>query len=130
MKTIQLETQKEENEAETRKFDEINDRLDGFHEKMQGVKTPEEEDALVSEFMDFMMDCGPAFSLNVIPTLEGPIVTGEMKAAALLFGITTEMNPDQIKICFEHCADAFSSELKKQVKKYKNCMNVGDHRVH
>ena len=100
MKTFVLETNSKESNDEVKKFDELNEGLDRFHEAVQGEKTPEEADELIKEFDEFVKDGGPAFELKVLPEIDGLTVVGATKAAALLFGFFQNMSPDQVKECF------------------------------
>lgn len=63
--------------------------------------------------------------MRVIPRFDSPVVIGESKAGALIFGITTNMKPDLITECFKACTQAFSKELERQIN-----MNKVNHQVH
>ena len=125
MKTFVLEANSKESNDEVKKFDELNEGLDRFHEAVQGEKTPEEADELIKEFNEFVKDGGPAFELKVLPAIDGSTVVGATKAAALLFGFFQNMSLDQVKECFKACANAFSAELERQIN-----MNKVDHQIH
>ena len=103
----------------------MNNKLNERYEKLQGDVSEEEGDAIVDEFRNLIKNCGSAFELRVIPGFDSPVVTGESKAGALIFGITTNMKPDLIAECFKACTQAFSKELKRQIN-----MNKVDHQIH
>lgn len=88
--------------------------------KCQGEKTSEEKDAFVNRFEEYMNKCGPMFELNVIPTLEGPIVTGKTNASYAFLQVIEGMSSDEVKECFTKCTKAFGMEFKRQLKKHKD----------
>lgn len=103
---------------------EVEDKIQKLT-KLQGDVSKEEGDAIIEEFQNLIKNCGAAFELRVIPGFDSPVVTGESKAGALIFGITTNMKPDLITECFKACTQAFSKELERQIN-----MNKVDHQIH
>lgn len=125
MKQFVLKKSGSEFDEESKKYSAMNDKLNELYEKLQGDVSEEESDAIIDEFQNLVKNCGAAFELRVIPEFDGPVVTGESKAGALIFGITTNMKPDLITECFKACTQAFSKELERQVN-----MNEVNHQVH
>ena len=125
MKQFALKKSRDEFDEESKKYERMNDKLNELYEKLQGDVSEEEGDAIIEEFRNLIKNCGAAFELRVIPGLDSPVVTGEPKAGSLIFGITTEMNPDLIAECFKACTQAFSKELERQID-----MNKVDHQIH
>lgn len=74
-------------------------------------KTSEEKDDFVNRFEEYMDKCGPMFELNVIPTLEGPIVTGKINASYAFLQVIEGMSSDEVKECFAECTKAFGMEM-------------------
>lgn len=81
MKTSWIDRETSEIVDEEEKMRETNEELERFKKECQGEKTSEEKDDFVNRFEEYMDKCGPMFELNVIPTLEGPIVTGKTNAS-------------------------------------------------
>lgn len=127
MKQFVLKKNGNEFDEESKKYNEMNDKLNELFEKLQGDVSEEEgdADAIIEEFRNLIKNCGSAFELRVIPGFDSPVVTGESKAGALIFGITTKMKPDLITECFKACMQAFSKELERQIN-----MNKVDHQIH
>lgn len=73
---------------------------------MPGRKTSEEKDDFVNRFEEYMNKCGPMFELNVIPTLEGLIVTGKTNASYVFLQVIDGMSSDEVKECFTECTKA------------------------
>ena len=127
MKQFVLKKNGNEFDEESKKYDQMNDKLNELYQKLQGGVTEEEGDAIVDEFQNLIKNCGSAFELRVIPGFDSPVVTSESKAASLIFGITTNMKPDLITECFKACTQAFSKELERQINK---CKIERNHQVH
>lgn len=125
MKQFVLKKSANEFDDESKKYNAMNDKLNELFEKLQGDVSKEEGDAIIEEFQNLIKNCGAAFELRVIPGFDSPVVTGESKAGALIFGITTNMKPDLITECFKACTQAFSKELERQIN-----MNKVDHQIH
>lgn len=125
MKQFVLKKNGNEFDEESKKNERMNDKLNELYEKLQGDVSEEEGDAIMEEFQSLIKNCGAAFELRVIPGFDSPVVTGESKAGALIFGITTEMKPDLIVECFQACTQAFSKELERQIN-----MNKVNHQIH
>lgn len=125
MKQFVLKKSGNEFDEESKKYSAMNDKLNELYEKLQGDVSEEEGDAIIEEFQNLVKNCGAAFELRVIPGFDNPVVTGESKAGALIFGITTDMKPDLITECFKACTQAFSKELERQIN-----MNKVDHQIH
>lgn len=119
MKQFVLKKSGNEFDDESKKYTAMNDKLNELYEKLQGDVSQEEGDAIIEEFQNLIKNCGAAFELRVIPGFDSPVVTGESKAGALIFGITTNMKPDLITECFKACAQAFSKELERQINMEK-----------
>lgn len=125
MKTSWIDRETSEIVDEEEKMREINKELERFKKECQGEKTSEEKDDFVNRFEEYMNKCGPMFELNVIPTLEGPIVTGKANASYAFLQVIEGMSSDEVKECFTECTKAFSKELKRQIN-----MNKVDHQIH
>ena len=104
---------------EEEKMREINEELERFKKECQGEKTSEEKDDFVNIFEEYMDKCGPMFELNVIPTLEGPIVTGKANASYAFLQVIEGMSSDEVKECFTECTKAFGMELRRQLTKHR-----------
>lgn len=117
MKQFVLKKNGNEFDEESKKYERMNDKLNELYEKLQGDVSEEEDDAIIEEFQSLINNCGSAFELRVIPGFDSPVVTGESKAGALIFGITTNMKLDLITECFKACTQAFSKELERQINK-------------
>lgn len=91
MKQFVLKKSGNEFDDESKKYTAMNDKLNELYEKLQGDVSEEEGDAIIEEFQNLIKNCGAAFELRVIPGFDSPVVTGESKAGALIFGITTNM---------------------------------------
>lgn len=118
MKQFVLKKNGNEFDEESKKYERMNDKLNELYEKLQG-------DVIIEEFQNLIKNCGAAFELRVIPGFDSPVVTGESKVGALIFGITTNMKPDLVTECFKACTQAFSKELERQIN-----MNKVDHQIH
>lgn len=125
MKQFVLKKNRNEFDEESKKYGQMNDKLNELYEKLQGDVSEEEGDAILEELQSLVKNCGAAFELRVIPGFDSPVVTGEFKAGSLIFGITTNMKPDLITECFKACTQAFSKELERQIN-----MNEVNHQVH
>lgn len=125
MKQFVLKKSGNEFDDESKKYNAMNDKLNELYEKLQGDVSEEEGDAIIEKFQNLVKNCGAAFELRVISGFDSPVVTGESKAGALIFGITTNMKPDLIAECFKACTQAFSKELERQIN-----MNKVDHQIH
>lgn len=115
MKQFVLKKSGNEFDDDSKKYERMNDKLNELYEKLQGDVSEEEGDAIIEEFQNLIKNCGSAFELRVIPGFDSSVVTGESKAGALIFGITTNMKPDLITECFKACTQAFSKELERQI---------------
>lgn len=102
-----------------KKMREINEELERFKKECQGEKTSEEKDDFVNRFEEYMNKCGPMFELNVIPTLEGPIVTGKANASYAFLQVIEGMSSDEVKECFTECTKAFGMEMRRQLTKHR-----------
>lgn len=125
MKTSWIDRETSEIVDEEEKMREINEELERFKKECQGEKTSEEKDDFVNRFEEYMDKCGPMFELNVIPKLEGPIVTGKTNASYAFLQVIEGMSSDEVKECFKACTQAFSKELERQIN-----MNKVDHQIH
>lgn len=125
MKQFELKKSVNEFGDESKKYSQMNDKLNELYEKLQGDVSEEEGDAILEEFQNLIKNCGAAFELRVIPGFDSPVVTGEFKTGSLIFGITTEMKPDLITECFKAYTQAFAKELERQIN-----MNKVDHQIH
>lgn len=125
MKQFVLKKSGNEFDEESKKYSAMNDKLNELYEKLQGDVSEEEGDAIMEEFQSLIKNCGAAFELRVIPGFDSLVVTGESKAGALIFGITTEMKSDLIAECFQACTQAFCKELERQIN-----MNKVNHQIH
>lgn len=131
MKTSWIDIETSEIVDEEEKMREINEELERFKKECQKEKTSEEKDDFVNRFEEYMDKCGPAFELNVIPTLEGPIVTGKANASYAFLQVIEGMSSDEVKECFTECTKAFGMELRRQLTKHRkkesteasHCMN-------
>ena len=119
MKTSWIDRETSEIVDEEEKMREINEELERFKKESQGEKTSEEKDDFVNRFEEYMDKCGPAFELNVIPTLEGPIVTGKANASYAFLQVIEGMSSDEVKECFTECTKAFGMELRRQLTKHR-----------
>lgn len=119
MKTSWIDRKNSEIVDEEEKMREINEELERFKKECQGEKTSEEKDDFVNRFEEYMDKCGPAFELNVIPTLEGPIVTGKANASYAFLQVIEGMSSDEVKECFTECTKAFGMELRRQLTKHR-----------
>lgn len=82
-------------------------------------KNSEERADFVNRFEEYMDKCGPMFELNVIPTLEGPIVTGKANASYAFLQVIEGMSSDEVKECFAECTKAFGMEMRRQLTKHR-----------
>lgn len=119
MKTSWIDRETSEIVDEEEKMREINKELERFKKECQGEKTSEEKDAFVNRFEEYMGKCGPMFELNVIPTLEGPIVTGKTNASSAFLQVIEGMSSDEVKECFTECTKAFGMEMRRQLTKHR-----------
>ena len=119
MKTSWIDRETSVMGDEEEKMREINEELERFKKECQGEKTSEEKDDFVNRFEEYMDKCGPAFELNVIPTLEGPIVTGKANASYAFLQVIEGMSSDEVKECFTECTKAFGMELRRQLTKHR-----------
>lgn len=119
MKTSWIDRETSEIVDEEEKTREINEELERFKKECQGEKTSEEKDDFVNRFEECMNKCGPMFELNVIPTLEGPIVTGKANASYAFLQVIEGMSSDEVKECFTECTKAFGMEMRKQLTKHR-----------
>lgn len=126
MKTSWIDRETSEIVDEEEKMRETNKELERFKKECQEEKNSEEKDDFVNRFEEYMNKCGPMFELNVIPTLEGPIVTGKANASYAFLQVIEGMSSDEVKECFTECTKAFSKELVRQV----NMNKTGKHNVH
>lgn len=126
MKTSWIDRKTSEIVDEEEKMREINKELERFKKECQEEKNSEEKDDFVNRFEEYMNKCGPMFELNVIPTLEGPIVTGKANASYAFLQVIEGMSSDEVKECFTECTKAFSKELVRQI----NMNKTGKHHVH
>lgn len=119
MKTSWIDRETSEIVDEEEKMREINEELERFKKECQKEKTSEEKDDFVNRFEEYMGKCGPAFELNVIPTLEGPIVTGKANASYAFLQVIEGMSSDEVKECFTECTKAFGMEMRRQLTKHR-----------
>lgn len=119
MKTSWIDRETSEIVDEEEKMREINEELERFKKECQGEKTSEEKDDFVNRFEEYMNKCGPMFELNVIPTLEGPIVTGKTNASYAFLQVIYGMSSDEVKECFAECTKAFGMEMRRQLTKHR-----------
>lgn len=119
MKTSWIDRETSEIVDEEEKMREINEELKRFKKECQGEKTSEEKDAFVNRFEEYMGKCGPMFELNVIPTLEGPIVTGKTNASYAFLQVIEGMSSDEVKECFTECTKAFGMEMRRLLTKHR-----------
>lgn len=119
MKTSWINRETSEIVDEEEKMREINEELERFKKECQGEKTSEEKDDFVNRFEEYMGKCGPMFELNVIPTLEGPIVTGKTNASYVFLQVIEGMSSDEVKECFTECTKAFGMEMRRQLTKHR-----------
>lgn len=119
MKTSWINRETSEIVDEEEKMREINEELERFKKECQGEKTSEEKDDFVNRFEEYMGKCGPMFELNVIPTLEGPIVTGKANASYAFLQVIEGMSSDEVKECFTECTKAFGMEMRRQLTKHR-----------
>ncbi len=131
MKTSYVDRESSEIIEEEEKMREINEEIERFKKETKQKKNIEEKREFVNRFEEFMAKYGPAFELNVIPTLEGPIVTGKANASFAFIQVIEGMDSDEIKECFTECTKAFGMELRRQLTKHRkkessetsHCMN-------
>lgn len=119
MKTSWSDRETSEIVDEEEKMREINEELERFKKECQQEKTSEEKDDFVNRFEEYMGKCGPMFELNVIPTLEGPIVTGKTNASYAFLQVIEGMPSDEVKECFTECTKAFGMEMRRQLTKHR-----------
>lgn len=119
MKTSYIDRESSEIAEEEQKMREINEEIERFKKECKEKKNTEEKQEFVNRFEEFMDKCGPAFELNVIPTLEGPIVTGKANASFAFLQVLEGMNSDEAKECFTECTKAFGMELRRQLTKHR-----------
>ena len=93
--------------------------MERFKKECQKEKSGEEKDDFVNRFEEYMDKCGPMFELNVIPTLEGPIVTGKTNASYAFLQAIEGMSSDEVKECFTECTKAFGMEMRRQLTKHR-----------
>lgn len=119
MKTSWIDRETSEIVDEEEKMREINEELERFKKECQKEKNSEEKDDFVNRFEEYMDKCGPAFELNVIPKLEGPIVTGKANASYAFLQVIEGMSSDEVKECFTECTKAFGMEMRRQLTKHR-----------
>lgn len=119
MKTSWIDRKTSEIVDEEEKMREINEELERFKKECQKEKTSEEKDDFVNRFEEYMNKCGHMFELNVIPTLEGPIVTGKTNASYAFLQVIEGMPSDEVKECFTECTKAFGMEMRRQLTKHR-----------
>lgn len=119
MKTSWINRETSEIVEEEDKMREINEELERFKKECQEEKNSEEKDDFVNRFEEYMGKCGPMFELNVIPTLEGPIVTGKTNASYAFLQVIEGMSSDEVKECFTECTKAFGMEMRRQLTKHR-----------
>lgn len=119
MKTSWIDRETSEIVDEEEKMREINEELERFKKECQKEKSSEEKDDFVNRFEEYMGKCGPMFELNVIPTLEGPIVTGKANASYAFLQVIEGMSSDEVKECFTECTKAFGMEMRRQLTKHR-----------
>lgn len=114
MKTSWIDREISEIVDEEEKMREINEELERFKKECQ-----KEKNDFVNRFEEYMDKCGPMFELNVIPKLEGPIVTGKTNASYAFLQIIEGMSSDEVKECFTECTKAFGMEMRRQLTKHR-----------
>lgn len=119
MKTSYVDRESSEIVEEEEKMREINEEIERFKKECKEKKNIEEKQEFVNRFEEFMAKYGPAFELNVIPTLEGPIVTGKANASFAFLQVIEGMDSDEVKECFTECTKAFGMELRRQLTKHR-----------
>lgn len=119
MKTSYVDRESSEIVEEEEKMREINEEIERFKKETKEKKNIEEKQEFVNRFEEFMAKYGPAFELNVIPTLEGPIVTGKANASFAFLQVIEGMDLDEVKECFTECTKAFGMELRRQLTKHR-----------
>lgn len=119
MKTSYVDRESSEIVEEEEKMREINEEIEHFKKETKQKKNIEEKQEFVNRFEEFMAKYGPAFELNVIPTLEGPIVTGKANASFAFLQVIEGMDSDEVKECFTECTKAFGMELRRQLTKHR-----------
>lgn len=119
MKTSYVDRESSEIVEEEEKMREINEEIERFNKECKEKKNIEEKWEFVNRFEKFMDKYGPAFELNVIPTLEGPIVTCKANASFAFLQVIEGMNSDEVKECFTECTKAFGMELRRQLTKHR-----------
>ena len=119
MKTSYVDRESSEIVEEEEKMREINEEIERFKKETKQKKNIEEKREFVNRFEEFMTKYGPAFELNVIPTLEGPIVTGKANASFAFLQAIEGMDSDEVKECFTECTKAFGMELRRQLTKHR-----------
>lgn len=131
MKQFVLKKSGNEFDEESKKYERMNDKLNELYEKLQGDVSEEEGDAIIEEFQNLIKNCGAAFELNVIPTLEGPIVTGKTNASYAFLQVIEGMSSDEVKECFTECTKAFGMEMRRQLTKHRKKENTeASHYMH
>lgn len=131
MKTSWIDRETSEIVDEEEKMREINEELERFKKECQGEKTSEEKDDFANRFEEYMNKCGPMFELNVIPTLECPIVTGKANASYAFLQVIEGMSSDEVKECFTECTKAFGMEMRRQLTKHRKKENTeASHYMH
>lgn len=119
MKTSYVDRESSEIVEEKEKMREINEEIERFKKETKQKKNIEEKQEFVNRFEELMAKYGPAFELNVIPTLEGPIVTGKANASFAFLQVIEGMDSDEVKECFTECTKAFGMELRRQLTKHR-----------
>ena len=119
MKTSWINREISEIVDEEEKMREINEELERFKKECQKEKSSEEKDDFVNRFEEYMDKCGPMFELNVIPTLEGPIVTGKANTSYVFLQVIEGMSSDEVKECFTECTKAFGMEMRRWLTKHR-----------
>lgn len=119
MKTSYVDRESSEIVEEEEKMREINEEIERFNKECKEKKNIEEKQEFVNRFEKFMDKYGPAIELNVIPTLEGPIVTSKANASFAFLQVIEGMNSDEVKECFTECTKAFCMELRRQLTKHR-----------
>lgn len=130
MKTSYVDRETSEIVEEEEKMREINEEIERFKKETKQKKNIEEKQEFVNRFEEFMAKYGPAFELNVIPTLEGPIVTGKANASFAFLQVIEGMDSDEVKECFAECTKAFGMELRIQLTKHRKESNETSHYMH
>ena len=119
MKTSYVDRESSEIVEEEEKMREINEEIERFNKECKEKKNIEEKQEFVNRFEKFMDKYGPAFELNVIPTLEGPIVTCKANVSFAFLQVIEGMNSDEVKECVTECTKAFGMELLIQLTKHR-----------